>query len=73
MPTGEIRRLNTEQGIGYIRETGEENDISFHAVALIDGTFDRLRQGQKVEFELQAFAHAPHKSRAIKVRLARVS
>ena len=71
MAVGEIRRLDSEQGFGYIRETGVEGEIFFHATALIEGTFDRLKEGQRVEFDRRAFPNAPGKSRAVKVRVVR--
>jgi len=70
MAIGEILRLNTEQGIGYIRQADEDEELSFTAMALVDDIFDHLRAGQKVEFERKAYAGAPNKHRAIKVRVA---
>ena len=69
--TGEIKRLETEQGIGFIRETGVDEEIFFHAAALTEGTFDRLSEGQRVEFDRKAYGNAPSKSRAINVRPVR--
>ena len=68
MATGEIQRLNTEIGIGFIRESGREQDILFHATALLEGTFDRLSEGQQVDFDHKPYTNAPSKSRAINVR-----
>ena len=68
MATGEIQRLNSEIGIGFIHEPGNKQEILFHATALLEGTFDRLSLGQQVDFEHKAYANAPTKSRAIKVR-----
>lgn len=68
MATGEIQRLNMEIGIGFIHETDSEQEILFHATALLEGTFDRLSTGQQVNFEHKAYANAPTKSRAINVR-----
>jgi cold shock CspA family protein len=65
---GEIKRLQTETGIGFIREAGANEDILFHATALVDGTFDRLTEGQSVEFDRKAYANAAGKDRAVNVR-----
>ena len=73
MATGEITRLNTEQGIGYIREHGEAEEVSFNAMALLDGVFSRLSVGQEVEFDHKPFSNAPSKTRAINVRLVRMT
>jgi cold shock CspA family protein len=64
MAKGEINRLQTEMGFGYIRETGAAEDIFFHSASLVEGVFDRLREGQSVEFD-----RAPGKSRALNVRV----
>ena len=71
MPIGEIMRLKTETGIGYIRQVGGAEDILFHAGGLTEGTFDRLSEGQKVEFDHKPFPNAPGKSRAVNIRLIR--
>ena len=68
MATGEIERLDTETGIGFIREAGREHDILFHAAALVEGTFDRLSKGQRVDFDHKGYAKTSTRSRAINVR-----
>ena len=68
MATGEILKLNTETGIGFIREAGEEHDILFHATALTEGTFDRLSKGQRVDFDHKGYAKTSIRSRAVNVR-----
>lgn len=50
MPKGTIDRLMRDRGFGFIRgERGES--IFFHRTALPAGEFDRLEQGDRVEFE----------------------
>ena len=71
MPIGVIMRLKTEIGIGFIRQVGVAEDILFHAAGLMEGTFDRLSEGQKVEFDHKPYPQAPGKSRAINIRLVR--
>ncbi|MDQ3854772.1 MAG: cold shock domain-containing protein [Chloroflexota bacterium] len=51
MTTGTIKRLNERQ-FGFIGREGGD-DVFFHASALIDTTFDNLREGEKVEFDLE--------------------
>jgi len=68
MPYGEIKRLQTETGIGFICQTGMVEDLMFHATALAEGTFDQLREGQGVEFERRPYANAPTKYRAVNIR-----
>ena len=69
MAKGEINRLQTEMGFGYIRENGVEEDIFFHSASLVEGVFDRLREGQPVEFERKAYGSGSGPSRALNVRV----
>jgi cold shock protein len=50
--TGTIKRL-TDKGFGFIAVEGEEKDLFFHSSALIDITFDELREGDAVTFETE--------------------
>lgn len=49
MATGTIKTL-TDRGFGFIRPDDGGADIFFHQSALVDVTFDRLRQGGRVSF-----------------------
>jgi cold shock CspA family protein len=69
MAAGEIKRLISETGIGFIAEVGKEEEISFQATALIGGTFDRLSEGQRVEFDHQPYSRSSTRTRAINVRV----
>jgi CspA family cold shock protein len=44
---GKIKKL-TDKGFGFIE--GERGDIFFHHSAVVDGSFDSLREGQLVEY-----------------------
>jgi len=48
---GTIKTL-TERGFGFISREGEEKDLFFHSKELKGVTFDELRVGDKVTFEL---------------------
>ena len=62
--TGTIKRLIRDRGFGFIRaEDGQE--VFFHRSTLQGLDFDGLREGEKVEFELE---HGNKGLRAIKVR-----
>ena len=50
--TGTIKTL-TDRGFGFISREGEEKDLFFHSKDLNSVTFDELRQGDKVSFEVQ--------------------
>lgn len=47
MSEGTIKRL-TDRGFGFI-DTGAGKDLFFHMSA-VEGSFDDLREGQRVEF-----------------------
>ena len=47
MAQGTIKKL-TDKGFGFIE--GERGDVFFHHSA-VEGDFDSLREGQKVEYE----------------------
>ncbi len=64
--TGTIKRL-TDKGFGFIAVEGEEKDLFFHSSALIDVTFDELREGDEVTFETEDSEKGP---RAMNVQRA---
>ena len=47
MSQGTIKKL-TDKGFGFIE--GERGDIFFHSSAIMDGSFENLREGQTVEY-----------------------
>jgi cold shock CspA family protein len=51
LATGQITRLVTEQGFGFIQETGATEDLFFHSGSLSSGLFNLLAVGQDVEFD----------------------
>jgi CspA family cold shock protein len=52
MQKGKIARL-MDKGYGFITVEGQDKDLFFHANELQDLTFDDLREGDDVEFEIQ--------------------
>jgi cold shock protein len=48
MAEGTIKRL-TDRGFGFI-STGGTKDLFFHSKSVVEGTFDELREGQKVTY-----------------------
>ena len=59
MQTGIIKRL-TEGGYGFIAVEGMEKDLFFHSNALVDVTYEQLREGDKVEFEVEQSDKGPN-------------
>lgn len=51
MQTGTIARL-TDKGFGFISREGEEKDLFFHSNEVVGTTFDELREGDQVSFEV---------------------
>jgi CspA family cold shock protein len=47
---GTIKRI-TDRGFGFISD-GSSRDMFFHSSAVEDGSFDQLREGQKVRYEV---------------------
>jgi CspA family cold shock protein len=50
MSQGTIKKLVAEKGFGFI--AGEREELFFHRSAVIQGSFESLRPGQKVEYEV---------------------
>ena len=63
MPGGTIKRIVRDRGFGFIRDDGGQ-EWFFHRSA-VDGNFDRLNEGQRVNFEEEPSAKGP---RAMNVR-----
>jgi len=63
MQTGTIARL-TDKGFGFIKREGQERDLFFHSNELVGVTFDELREGDTLTFEV---ADSPKGPNAVKV------
>ena len=63
MQTGTIARL-TDKGFGFISRDGQEKDLFFHSNELVGVSFDELREGDKLSFEV---ADSPKGPNAVKV------
>ncbi len=63
MQEGTIARL-TDKGFGFISIAGQEKDLFFHSNELVGITFDALREGDKVTFEV---GQGPKGPNAVKV------
>ena len=56
--TGTIKTL-TDRGFGFISREGEAKDLFFHSKDLNGVTFDELKHGDKVSFEVQQGEKGP--------------
>jgi CspA family cold shock protein len=52
MNTGTIKTLRGDKGFGFISREGEVKDLFFHTTALSGVTFEELREGDAVTFEV---------------------
>jgi CspA family cold shock protein len=50
--TGTIKTLVEGKNFGFISREGEEKDLFFHSKELVDVTFEELRAGDVVSFEV---------------------
>jgi CspA family cold shock protein len=66
MQTGIIARV-TDKGYGFIKRDGQEKDLFFHSNELVGVSFDSLREGDSVTFEV---ADGPKGPSAVKVSKA---
>jgi len=65
--TGTIKNL-TEKGFGFIAREGEEKDLFFHANDLKDTTFNDLKVGDKVSFEIGEGPKGPYAKEVMRVQ-----
>jgi CspA family cold shock protein len=66
MQTGIIAGL-TDKGFGFIKVEGREKDLFFHSNELTNVKFDDLRQGDKLEFEVEEGDKGPKAVRVSKI------
>ena len=51
MPQGKIKKLVSDRGFGFI-EGEQGDDLFFHHSEVQETTFDELREGQSVQYEI---------------------
>jgi CspA family cold shock protein len=66
MKKGTIKTLR-DKGFGFITPEGEEKDVFFHTSALVGVTFEELRVGDMVTFDVEDSDKGP---RAVNVQRA---
>ena len=60
MQTGTIARV-TDRGFGFIKPDAESaKDLFFHASSLVDVEFNSLKEGDKVQFEMEEGPKGPN-------------
>ena len=63
MDTGSIKKLLN--GFGFISREGSE-DLFFHSADLVDVSFDSLREGDSVQFEVGSGPKGPKATKVSK-------
>jgi CspA family cold shock protein len=64
MPQGKIKRLVADRGFGFVE--GERGDVFFHSSDVEGVSFDSLREGQMLSYEI---GRGPKGPRATGVKL----
>ena len=68
MTQGTIKSIREDRGFGFIAPDGESQDVFFHVSSVEGGSFDELREGQRVEFTAGTDPRNPGRTRAEHVR-----
>ena len=53
MPKGKVKWFNSQKGYGFITEDKTEKDIFLHVTALEESKLRKLKEDQKLEFEIK--------------------
>jgi len=48
-----VIKKKTDKGFGFITVEGQEKDLFFHSNSLVDITFDELKEGDSVSFDVE--------------------
>ena len=57
--TGTIKKL-TDKGFGFITGEGLQKDLFFHGNSLVGVSFNELREGDAVSFEMEESPKGPN-------------
>ena len=66
MQTGTVAKL-TDKGFGFIAVAGQEKNLFFHSNELSGVTFDSLREGDTLQFEVAQSPKGPNAVNVSKV------
>lgn len=66
---GTIARI-TDRGYGFIKPDEGDKDVFFHAHSIVDGTFDDMREGDAVTFDIEEGDKGPSAANVKRVETA---
>ncbi len=62
-----VIKKKTDKGFGFISAEGQEKDLFFHSNSLVDVTFDEIKEGDNVTFDIQDSQKGPAAANVKKV------
>jgi cold shock protein len=66
MQQGTIKRL-TDRGFGFIAVEGSDKDLFFHSNELVGVSFNDLKEGDKVQFEVSESPKGPNATKVSRI------
>jgi cold shock protein len=55
-----VIKKKTDKGFGFITVEGQEKDLFFHSNSLVDVTFDEIKEGDNVTFDIAESPKGPN-------------
>jgi cold shock protein len=55
-----VIKKKTDKGFGFIKVEGQEKDLFFHSNSLVDVTFDEIKEGDAVSFDVEESQKGPN-------------
>ena len=55
-----VIKKKTDKGFGFITVEGQEKDLFFHSNSLVDVTFDEIKEGDNVTFDVEESQKGPN-------------
>jgi len=55
-----VIKKKTDKGFGFITVEGQEKDLFFHGNSLVDVTFDEIKEGDNVTFDVEESPKGPN-------------
>lgn len=59
-PMNGVIKKKTDKGFGFIAVEGQEKDLFFHSKSLVGVTYDELKEGDNVTFEMEDSPKGPN-------------